>query len=251
MGNDMFIKKIKIIVLSLYCLLSHFTTLAQIRQPFGENLQVKLDLTKLQSNTSHYIMKVKDKKVGSWDWEVKRTGQTVRFKDVSILDGQVREDAVIMFDTKRREVTSMEVKMKFKRGVMIGNIKTNGAHLKADYTLQRAEQSRKKQIDTTLHHWVARPLLIGLMPYITWKSKQIQDIAVFSLASASLWKMQIEVLEETTIKVPAGTFETQKVALRSEDPGSVSNIFYISKSFPRKLVRVDVVGRGMQIELVK
>ncbi|HAS46160.1 MAG TPA: hypothetical protein DCS93_37110 [Microscillaceae bacterium] len=247
----MFIQKIKIIVLSLCCLLGYCTTFAQTRQPFGKQMNMKVDFTKLQSNITHYVMKVKNKKVGSWEWEVERTGQTIRFKDISILDGQVREDALITFDTRLMEVTAMEVKMKYNTAVMTGKIKASRAHLKADYVLQRGEQTRNKQIDTTIHHWVARPLLIGLMPYITWKAKQVPDIAVFSLASASFWKMQIEVLGEETIQVPAGTFQTQKIALRSQDPGSVSNIFYISKGFPRKLVRVDVVGRDMQIELVK
>ncbi|OJJ22307.1 hypothetical protein BKI52_06390 [marine bacterium AO1-C] len=243
-------KKARIVILSVYCLFVHLVTFAQQRQPFGAQVAMEMDLSKLISNTTHYIMKVKGKKVGSWEWQVKRRGRKVTFKDISILDGQVREDALIMFDAKLMEVTSMDVKMKFNGGNLIGKVKADGTHIKADYVLKKGEQTQKKQVDTTLR-WVARPLLIGLMPYIKLKPKQVQKMNVFSLTSANFWKMQLEVLEEVIVRVPAGEFQTQKIALRSKDPGSVSNIIYVSKSLPRKIIRVDVVGRGMKIELVK
>lgn len=244
-------KKSKIIFIGVLCLFMQLQLFGQIRQPLNKSINLDIDLKSLKNNTSYYEMNIKGKKVGSWEWEVTRKGKLVTFKDISILDGRVREDAFVTMDTDLMEVTKMDVKLKFAGGVMTGKMKANGAKLKADYTIKRGENIKNKGIDTTMHHWVARPFLIGLMPYIKFKPDYQKELTVFGLAGAGIWQMKMQVLGEAEIQVPAGKFQTQKIALKSEDRGSTSNIFYISKSLPHKIVRVEVIGTDMVIELVK
>ncbi|MEX0298969.1 MAG: hypothetical protein AB3N28_07850 [Kordiimonas sp.] len=45
-----------------------------------------------------------------------------------------------------------------------------------------------------------------------------------------------------TVEAPAGTFDTYKVAIQG---GTPENVVYVTKSLPRKIVRIDVVGQPM------
>ncbi|NVJ99879.1 MAG: hypothetical protein HWE25_17130 [Alphaproteobacteria bacterium] len=59
-------------------------------------------------------------------------------------------------------------------------------------------------------------------------------------------EITISVRGSTETETPAGTFDTWIVDLKG---GSPENVLYVTKSLPRKITRIDVVGQPMHFEL--
>lgn len=224
---------------------------AQTSQAFDKVIGQKMNLKYLKARKDSFIMKIANKKVGSWQWETKPNGKLLEFIDVSVLDGQVREDAYMMVDLETLEMTQMNMTMKFAGGHAKGEVKASKNRLWANYTLKRGEKQRQKKVDTLLKNWVARPVIFGLIPFVKLVSGHKKTFNAFSLSSGRFGTMTLEVQEGTKVTVPAGTFDTWKVALTAKDKGGLSNIIYIKKGFPQRIVKVDVVGSKMTIELVE
>lgn len=82
----------------------------------------------------------------------------------------------------------------------------------------------------------AMPLDDGFKTTLSWfntLANRVETVAVIVSGSE-------------TVTTPAGSFDAFKVELRG---GSPENIIYVSKSAPRQIVRIDVVGHAMHFEL--
>ncbi len=67
------------------------------------------------------------------------------------------------------------------------------------------------------------------LPWYNTLSGKVEDITLKTVGSA-------------TVEAPAGTFDAYKVAIKG---GTPENIVYVSKSLPRKIVRIDVLGQPL------
>ena len=96
-----------------------------------------------------------------------------------------------------------------------------------------------------------RGIFIGLLPAIDLNTASARPLTLFSALSGHLWEIAFDVRTPETVTVPAGTFETVPVALLKQGARGVSNIFYLTQTEPRRLVKVDVLEQKMTIELVQ
>ncbi|EAY31956.1 DUF3108 domain-containing protein [Microscilla marina] len=225
---------------------------AQSSQGFEKVTGLKVYRKYITARKDSFIMKVAHKKTGSWQWTVQPQGKQVIFNDVSILDGKVREDAEVILQAASLEMTQMNMVLKSAKSTLKAKVKAKGIHLWAKYALTQGDKERQQTIDTTLHHhWLARPTLFGLLPFADFKPSYSRRFFVFGLTSGKFTLMKLEVLGTTKVTVPAGTFDTYKVALKVVKGSGVSNILYLRKKLPHFIIKVDVEGSGMTIEKVE
>ena len=62
------------------------------------------------------------------------------------------------------------------------------------------------------------------------------------------WHFSFEVSDGGTIAVPAGTFETLTI---DRSGGPTAAVFYVTRDRPRRVVRLELVGVSVVMELVR
>ena len=85
--------------------------------------------------------------------------------------------------------------------------------------------------------------LIGTLPLATGKSFKFP---VLDPQSGSLENITIEVVGEEDLMVPAGSYSTYKVKVKS---GDGEQVMYVQKSSPHVMVKQEVPAQGLNIEL--
>ena len=213
-----------------------------------------LDLHHLEARIDSFHMFIDGKKVGSWRWRVVKSKDKIVFKDISILDGRVREDAEMEVDLKTLERYAFRMIMTSQtHGWKISNdIRWQHDHAQGETTREDGKGGvHTVAIDSIYTDAVPRGIFVGLLPAMKLQTGQIRELRVFSALSGRIWEMQFEVRPPETVKVPAGEFETVPVALLKRGAHGVSNIFYLTQTPPRRIVKVDVLEQNMTIELLK
>ena len=212
-----------------------------------------IDLGQLETSTDSFHMFIESKKVGSWGWTVEKTDDKIVFKDISILDGRVREDATMEVELKTLARYAFKYVMTSEaQGWKISSdIVWQRDHAQGKIIREDAEGVRTFEIDSLYTDVVPRGIFIGLLPAMALQIGRTRPLQVFSALSGRIWEMQFEVRPSETVKVPAGEFETIPVALLKQGAHGVSNIFYLTQTVPRRIVKVDVLEQNMTIELLK
>ncbi|WP_188374496.1 DUF3108 domain-containing protein [Winogradskyella haliclonae] len=190
--------------------------------------------------------------VGYWIWETEVNEKEIILKDISVLFNIIQEEFVLKMDKKNLVSKMVDMKMKgsnFSLDVAIQ--RKSSLDLKGNFSINNGNLTEKK-IDTTYtSRVILRPEIFGLIHTITDPTKLDEKINTFFLSSALAYEMKLMYAGDEVVTVPAGTFDCHKVTFRSGIKNVVSNIIYISKQFPKRIVKVEVVDQPLIIELVK
>ncbi|HSK20522.1 MAG TPA: hypothetical protein VK912_15315 [Longimicrobiales bacterium] len=87
-------------------------------------------------------------------------------------------------------------------------------------------------------------VLAALLPALEWAEDTQHTLAVFQSGRNMLSEHRLRVAGSATVEVPAGRFE----AFRIESAGGdVPLVFYVERSPPHRLVRIEVQGTGLDV----
>ncbi len=240
----------KVFLVSLVIALAA-TSFAQEKQ-FWHGFPV--NLKHLETRVDSFQMFIDGKKVGSWRWEVEKGRDEIVFKDVSILDGQIREDAVMEVDSKTLSRYTFDIVMasQSQGWKLSNNISWQAGHAKGKIVREDGKGGSKVfEIDSLYAETTPREIFVGMLPSLELNPGRKQPMKIFSALSGQIWEVRFEVRKSERVKVAAGEFETTPVALLKNGAQGVSNIFYVSQTTPRRIVKIDVLEQNMTIELVR
>jgi len=210
----------------------------------------KLDINRIETKRDSFQMKQNGKVVGYWIWETKKEVNNLKIKDISVLTGMVEEEFDLTFNINKKVTTSVKMNMKYNSNTLDVNLNRNSARdLKAEYS-QKGEKLFNIKVDTTYTKDVLlRPALLGVLPFIQNIKKVDCKIETFFLSFGKSATMHLKYLGEEKIKVPAGEYNTYKLDFKGEN--QLSNNIYITDSKPYRIVKVEIIGQPLIIELVK
>lgn len=169
------------------------------------------------------------------------------WKEISILDSIMSERSTYTFNASK--FTLKESSLVFNQGKtnIVGVLKWNMGHVTGTYEINQKSVKQTVDIDTIFSGLVDRAEVFAFIHAIPLRVGLRFPVNVLVQPSGEIWNMQIEVIAEVKCIVPAGEFDTFKINFYG---GKVSNMLYVSKGPDPKLVKVEVVGQPLHIELV-
>jgi hypothetical protein len=213
-------------------------------------LNKKVDLKNLETRKDSFNMIQDNKVVGYWIWETQKNDNEIVFKDESVLTGVINETFVMKLNKHNLNAFFVDMKMWTATDTLKVDIDSQtNKDINANFNLS-GKRSRITKIDTTYSkNIILRPEIFGLFPTIIDFKSLDESIETFFLSSGIVSTMQLKYIGEEKVTVSAGTFETYKISFQGEK--QVSNIIYIKKDFPRRIVKVEVISQPLTIELVE
>lgn len=213
-------------------------------------LGYEIDRSHLENRRDSFNMVQNEEVVGKWIWETTISETSISFKDISELYGRVKEEFICKVDKADLFTTSLDMVMTTPNNKMtVVLTRQSNKDLKATLVIYKPEE-KSMVIDTTYKEPVIeRSVLFGLVQTLPLEKSLDTDFPVFFMNTGQVGAMKLEKIGEEKVIVPAGSFDTYK--LRFEGKDLVSNIIYVSKTSPRRIVKVDVIGQPLTIELAQ
>lgn len=188
------------------------------------------------------------KKAGRMEYGWRKVGGTYVIEDLTEMEPNIFETATGVLDAKTLMPKSVDVDFAMGPTRMIVDLDWQDEHMTGAITIKReGQEDRVHNADTT----IAAPLrlaVFGLISSLPLEAGYKTEFPWFSSMSNSVENITLIVTGSEMVETPAGTFDTYKVAVTG---GSVENNVYVTKSLPRKTVRIDVVGRPMHFLLTE
>jgi len=225
---------------------------------FQSNAQENINWNGFSINPKHFQarqdsfnMIIDGKKVGSWRWHVSRSTDVLIFKDISILDDAVEEQATFEVSGDAFDRFKISLWLQTANGRIENELNWNTQKAKGRFYQKRGEHERTISIDTAYAEAIPRGIFIAMLPAFDFKLGEKKSLEFYSALGNSVWPINFSIVEITNVAVPAGTFETYKVQALKAGRAGVSNVFYVTKKNPRRIVKVDVLEQNMSIELIE
>lgn len=213
-------------------------------------LNKKVNLENLETRIDSFNMMQDNKVVGYWIWETQNNDNEIVFKDESVLTGVVNEKIVLKLNKQKLNSVFVDMKMWTSTDTLKVAVKRiTNKDLKASFDL-KGKINRNISIDTLYtKNTILRPEILGLLPTLSSYKSLDESIETFFLSSGRVATMHLKYIGGEEVTVSAGTFNTFKLSFQGEK--QVSNIIYIKKEIPRRIVKVEVIGQPLTIELAK
>ncbi len=199
------------------------------------------DTSSLKSLTATYAVKYQEMNLG--DMNVSLTKGGSEFASTSTITGMITMNEEMKFGSEFEPLAykfsmaagpqQMSSEMSFTDGVAKGRVE-GGKEGGKDVDLPLVKGAiLKSSVD----------FLISTLPLETGKTFKFP---VLDAQSGGLENVTIEVLGEEDLMVPAGSFSTYKIKIKS---GDGEQVMYVQKTAPRYLVKQEVPSQGLNIEL--
>ena len=190
-----------------------------------------------------FAIRVNGERIGMQVVAVEPVGGGFRFTETTTLPQASQTTEVLMSgQLEMRRVTQrgtrgdqeMRIDVEYRSGRASGRARTPGQGGMEEHTVAAAVPS--DVIDDNV--------LASLLPALEWAEDTEHTLAVFQSGRNVLSEHRLRVAGSATVEVPAGRFD----AFRIESTGSdVPLIFYIEKSLPHRLLRIDIQGTPMDV----
>ena len=171
--------------------------------------------------------------------------------DVSRMPPGIHEDVIMRFDEETFAPLDAFLSGAFDATHVHSQFTFEGSHVRGLAHRHRAEgKSATQQVDRDLPAGATlRGAALFLAPALPLTDVGARlELDWFAPLTAATAQVTFETTGIEQVTVPAGTFETYRVELTGGQPG---NVLFITREEPHRTVRIDVVGRPMQIELVE
>jgi len=186
---------------------------------------------------------------GSTVVDFRRVEDVVWIHDTSVLGADISEDMLMRLDATTLEPLSLVVHGEFGAIHVNGQFEVEDGRIRGRFVQHRVEDTvaADVEVDEALSsRTLFRGSLIWLAHTLPLEVGDTYGYRWFMALGARFEDVELKVVGIEDVTVPAGTFETFKVI---QEGGSPGNVLYVTTSRPRRLVRVDVVGQPMTIEL--
>ena len=186
---------------------------------------------------------------GSTVVDFRRAKDAFWIHDASALGADVSEDMLMRLDATTLEPVSLVVHGEFGAIHVNGQFEVDGGRIRGRFVQHRVEDTvaAEVEVDEALSsRTLFRGALIWLAHTLPLEVGNTYGYRWFMALGGRFEDVELKVVGIDVVTVPAGTFETFRVIQEGGNPG---NVLYVTTSRPRRLVRVDVVGQPMTIEL--
>ena len=213
-------------------------------------LEREINLKSVETRRDFFNMVRNKEVVGKWIWETEVSEKAIIFKDTSVLTGIVQEHFELKFDKAKMHTVFIDMEtIASPNRLKVDITRTSNKDLKGQFKMS-GSLNRSKSIDTTYQtNTIIRAEIFGLIAAIKDFPSLDLNLNTFFMSSATSGEMKLKYMGEEEVKVPAGQFDTYKIVF--EGKGQVSNMIYIKKALPHRIVKVDVIGQQLSIELTQ
>ncbi len=191
-----------------------------------------------------------DSKVGSMVYGFSFENSMLVARDTSQFDdGSVYETAEFGLDTSDFELKTVSIDFSTQQAVLDIDLIQSEGKVKGNYVIMRDTLVTEFPFDSAYQHDVFRSELYML--FHTLKMNEGDSISFAALAPTSMAISLVSLSYDgsETITTKAGTFDCDVLWLRT-DGKMPNNKVWISKVYPRKVIKFYVPGPELDIELV-
>ena len=219
---------------------------------FAQNWNgIPIDWNHLKSGVEHYIMyNAQGKKVGSMDVETDINGETVTYKDISQFDdGSVYEEAIFVIDRATLGTKKVDIRMTTNRGEYEIDLSLKENLVLGSYKITQNGAENIIVVDSLMNFDAVRIEPYLFIKAFDWSSGETIELNIFAPLQGAVARTSLEYKGLETITTGLGTFEAFHYLLNGN--GVIpSNNFWVDKE-TRKVVRIDVVGQELNIDLTE
>lgn len=222
-------------------------------KPLQKRLKVgglEIDPQRFFNGQLTFRMSLKDKPVGESIHHFSHTAEAfilqekTRLKDFNI-------DANIELEVDKQTLFPKSMKMSGTMGEPVDiQLSWNKNQVTGHSLMPRARFKPQGKIQVNHSHakgTIERSTAIMLVHLYVLENNQNTAINWYDAYDDQLKHIDISYQGEEKVTVPAGTFETYKVRLQG---GAPSQLFYISKELPARVVKIDVISSPWRYELI-
>lgn len=207
-----------------------------------------LDLSSADLSTFRLILMNEGAEAGDMTYGWRKMGEHYVIEDRTTMEPNIVETAKAMVDGKTLLPQSVAINFIMGESFMNVDLGWNGLNRHGKIVSKRAGgEETVRDIDLVEDNPAPlRLAVIGFVAAMPLEDGFHSSFDWFNTLANRVETVKIDVTGTRAIETPAGTFDTYVVELRGATP---ENIVYVSKEKPRRIVRIDVVGRPMYFEL--
>jgi hypothetical protein len=212
---------------------------------------VALDRAQIVTRADSFNVVIQGGVLGSQVWEVTaRPDSLVLRKRLTIAAAGLNQETTVVFDPRAATVRQVDQTGGVQGQTSSAHLTWDGEQVKGTSTTPQPSGTPKSiTIDTTVAPGTvdddALPVVIPALPLDAGKTIAL---GVFSSAEGKVEVLTIKVGAPEQVTVPAGTFEAYRLDIAG---GQVPYVFHVTTATPRRIVRIEFVGRPFVFELVK
>lgn len=209
-----------------------------------------LDPAQIVARRDSFIFMVQGRPFGTQLSVLRKSADSLVYDETLSMGPLGGQHTVVVFDP-----ASVMVRQVDQTGMMNGQASSihmvyAGGRVKGSASIpQQGGSPKVLAVDTaiaaTTYDDNALFLLLPALPLASGKSF---DIGVFSAGDAALRVLTAKVGAQDTVTVPAGKFSAFRVDVTG---GQAPLVFYVSATTPRRILKIEVVGQPVSIELAQ
>jgi len=202
-----------------------------------------IDMSRADLSEMKLVLINNDEQAGRMVYAWRKEGNTYVINDLTEMKPNIFETAVGVIDAKTFQPMSMDIAFAVGAAKMIIDLDWDGDHVTGTRTVSRPEQEDRV---TNSDAKVTAPLrlsIFGLISTLPLEEGYEVSLPWYNVMGGVQEDIRLVTLGSELVETPAGTFDTFKVAIKGATP---ENIVYVTKSLPRKTVRIDVVGQPIK-----
>ncbi len=203
----------------------------------------QVDIRSADLSTFSLVLINSGKEAGSMTYGWHKEGDTYVVADRTEMQPNILETAKGVIDAKTLLPKSVVIDFAMGDDKMDFDFAWDKNKRTGTIETLRGGKTNTHNIDTAEE--VGAPLrlaVIGMVAAFPITDTFETSLPWFNTMSNKVEMITLQTIGSETVEAPAGTFDTYKVAIKN---GSPENVVYVSKSLPRKIIRIDVVGQPM------
>ena len=209
-----------------------------------------VDPSQIVARRDSFLFLVRGQPYGVQISEIRKSADSLIYDELLSLGPMGSQHTIVQFDPASHHVRQVD-----QTGQMNGqnsaiHLLYAGDRVKGNVSVpQTGAAPRAFTVDTTIAaDTYDDNALTLLVPTLPLESGKTFNIGVFSSGDGATRVLTAKVGAADTVTVPAGTFHAYHVDITG---GQAPVVFYITTASPRRIVRIDVVGQPVSLELAK
>jgi hypothetical protein len=211
---------------------------------------LELDRSQLTARRDSFLVLVQGNPLGTFVNETVIDGDSVVYREsLSLPVARWEQETVARLD--RATLAMRDMVQKGQSGNQAGETRLtySAGRVRGSVEIPQGGDTKRTEIDTVaVEGTVDQAVLPLVVPALALAPSTAYTLSVFDAASASVRPVTATVLAVGNLAVPAGVFPVFQVQVTGS---SNAMILYITRDAPRRVVRVEQMGRPLSFELVR
>lgn len=203
-----------------------------------------------QFGTATYRMIQNGEEAGGMVYGLEPRGDELVLTDHSWLDPGIDETVRVTIDPHTLKPKSLDLVFVGGASSLIGDLAWSGDDVSGYYLINSGDGSGGRVVDyhnRTAPDLLYRGSLFGLATAIPLEEGAVYERPWFASFEGAEQTLRVEVGGLETVETALGTFEARRVDFKNVTP---ENVLYITEGEDPRVVRIDVVGQPLFLELV-